>query len=938
MPAATPKKKTKKASRQGHAPGWMRRGGFRRITVSASDRWAMYDSIQRLHDRLGRPVRQVEIAQDLSLPLDDVHPYSLVMARMVRPSPVPGFDEMGFVPADLTIDLRGALDALDKLPAGQYDFRVREGNGYTTQTLTVNRGFKSRIRGLLKRAMPYLGIRHYGQLTADRLPQLLEAVRQDSMARSNVPESDWTSQTPRAKRARKNALNRVGECRRFLQWSESEGYVDLRFFHLRNKSRTPMLSRAWAAFHDLVPIVPRRDHALTLARRAMAFGANSPEELVEAGFERFEQWLAGQKRYNTTAALRGFVHRARQTWNERATVSDHLPQWDGPGRHMQGRLPDGGLVRTWWSPKRALLEKPGILDEPGMECQKEQAHNIRDWWTLADPTVRPDSVGGPLPPRPAKAHEGGRRIGASTEDQPTAYKPLASVSRFCRFVMTYDPEVKQRIPLDKMKMAAWDELYLNLSQVLRFIHYEMQLSADEHDGRLVKTQGTDAALYVRLLTRVYFTAWVNRALERLDDEEIDLPDQPDADERQKEIRRKRSKLLKKRKELEHVADKAIEYFRREEERLGGMRPRKAKNETADNLSHEDISRIADAYRQCRLDTEEELRRQTKRLQENRVKARARPCDARLEDKAPCGVIGCDVHHPTPTIVDGIATELLYRTYAFLCMKELWARFPALVPFRPSEFCRTQIGVHLNPKTLEYSAPRYKNPRSRGVVQRREVHVPTVKPIAGLDPGFTPKLVDVLERVLSLAQPYLASNPTPKGARLKVRHPNNDRHLFLTWDGLCLASSRSLHAMIAHILEEGANMVNASLKPGEPPIVLPTGWGAKGSYVFRFLWGHRSVEEGASMSSVALALGNSESTTRQYYQRVRSDTAINSVADTTRNSGKKKEDSDDVPPAVGNKLTFYDEVDVLCERKEKGLIDEAGYSAAYADLKKKHGIQ
>jgi hypothetical protein len=122
---------------------------------------------------------------------------------------------------------------------------------------------------------------------------------------------------------------------------------------------------------------------------------------------------------------------------------------------------------------------------------------------------------------------------------------------------------------------------------------------------------------------------------------------------------------------------------------------------------------------------------------------------------------------------------------------------------------------------------------------------------------------------------------------KADQPWNDEHLFLSRDGLSVGKSKGLAGTITRALEERARAANASLKDGEAPIHLPTGWGTTGSYVFRFLWGHRAIEQGASMSSVALALGNTERTTRQYYHKVKSDTAINAVPGRPETTGGRR---------------------------------------------------
>lgn len=689
-----------------------------------------------------------------------------------------------------------------------------------------------------------------------------------------------------------------------------------------------MLTREWATFNSLSPVTTPNNVPLTLARRAVAFGTDTPERLVAVGFERFEAWLLDSGLYGNRNTAVGTIGNFRRAWNERRVAAD-LPEWPAPIPWSQKRLSDGGLVRTWWSVWGFMKGNTTLLDAPDMAVQRQQAVDMRDWWTLADPTTR-TSDGGPLPRRPLVARPGGRSIGARSEDEPTANKPLWAVSRFQRFAITDDPAVSKRIPVESMRDIEWKVLFYDLGRLERFIRYEMQRSADEHDGHLVKTQGTDSCLYVSLLAEVYFPAFVQRDLERLEVEEAEIGEDNHSLSRQQDIARERKRLLREKAQWAIIAERTIQLFRSEKERLEGFTPKKPKGEIAAVLTHANIGRIADAFRELRLDHEADLRSRTSALLAQVEKARNAPCTIDVDGML-CGALECDEHHPEPAVRLGIALALVSRKFAFICMKELWLRLPPLIPWRPSEWCRLKIGQHLNPVTLSVSVIRWKN-RDRGRVARREADITTVKPIAGMDPAATEKAIECLRVSLDLAQPFLAANPTSRGARLK--RTGNDKHLFLSNDGLCWGDSKSLGRTIGQALQEGAWLVNATLRDGEEPITLPTGWGACASYAFRFLWGHRAVEQGASMSDVALALGNTERTTREYYQAVRSDTAINSVAESTQDSSGRPTAEVAIGDHGGG--NYYDELERLLARRENGEVDEQEFTVLKERLKGRHG--
>lgn len=932
---ATSKKQNGKKDRRGSPPGQFAYGSpIRCRSVPEEFRWRMFDALVRLFQRHGRPITREELAAELHLPPSEIHPFSLVNARYAHCRQVGPIQ--GFIPADLSATrFHAALAALEKAEVGRHDYRIREGQRSVTRTLTINASFKSRIRKLANRVKDHLGIRSWRKVTSERIPQILAAVYEVEMGRSLVPRAQWQDQVPAAKRARKNALNRQSDMRRFLEWAQDNGHIDLRFLALYNRSREPMLSRAWANFIADIPFTPAYNWPLLFARRATGFGAYSPEGLAEMGLDQFTEWMFLHPRYSGRATVVSTLSRFRKVWNTGRKHHPDLPEWASPTRYMQERLEDGGLVRTWWSAGLFMDGKPSILNETGMEEQLRQARDLRDWWTLSNPTTRPDSAGGPLPARPKVARVGGRKIGARTEEAKTASKPLWTVTRFQRFAMTDDPAEGDRLTIEQMKSFPWDELFFEPGRIERFIRYEMQRSAEEHEGRLVKTAGTEAALYVSLLATVYFPAFVAHEMKDLEEEEMDLPEDDAGFRRQRELGQKRKRLLRKQRKWEISADLALTLFREEEARLGGFRPRKNKAEIAERLSHRDLGRIADVFRLRRLDTEGEMRNRTKALVTERKRLREQPCEIDVGG-SPCNVVGCNAHHPMPELYQGIARELVDRTYAYLVMKELWMRLPALLPWRPSEFARMRIGQDLDPDTLEVNALRYKNPRTGATISRREAHLPSVQPISGMDPKANEKLIEALNVCLELAQPFLAANPTERGRKAKAKFPHNDDHLFLTWDGVSVRDSKGLATMIARALEDGAQSVNASLQEGEAPIRLPSGWGSRGLQVYRFLWGHRSVESGASMSSVALALGNTERTTREYYQKVRSDSAVNAVAETTRLSERRADGIPDASEPNGTRDGYLEELEQLCMRFEKGLLDRSEFDRAKAILRNRYG--
>jgi hypothetical protein len=929
-----PTKTTKSVKRRktGSAPGSFGYGIIPgRIAVPEQDRWDMFDALCRLHALQGRPVTREELARALNKSPAETYPYSLVMARYAISRKVPKSGETGFVPADLhATRLDKALRALNNLRDGPHAYTVRVGLGgkLEQRALRVDRQFRSRIRKTASRLKEHLGLRGFREVTSDQLPRIHSAVYELEMQRSLVPLRLRHSQSPQAKRARKSALNRQGDWRRFMEWAEHAGFLDLRFFALHNKSRQPMLTREWASFNALSPVTTKNNIPLTLARRAIAFGADTPERLAAMGFDRFESWLIESGLYSNRPTAIGTIGSFRRVWNERVPRSSQ-PEWPSPVPWAQEKLADGGLVRTWWSAYGFMAGNCTLLDSSDMAFQLRQATDMRDWWTLANPTTRPASAGGPLPPRPSVARPGGRRIGARSEDQPTASKPLWAVTRFQRFTITHDPQEAERISPEAMRDMDWPELFSDLGRLERFIRYEMQRSVDEHEGRLVKTQGTDSALYVSLLAESYFPAFVNQELERLEAEEADLDEDETSAARQRVIGRERKRFLRAKRQWSKTAKSTIELFRSEEQRLGGFTPKKQKDEIAAVLTHANIGRIADGFRDLRLDFEADLRTWTKALIKQVEASRASQCEADVAGQ-PCGQNACDQHHPLPEVRHGIATTLVTRNYAFLCMKELWVRLPCLIPWRPSEWCRLKIGLHLDPHTLRISVARWKN-REQGRVARREADIQKVQPIAGMDPAGTEKTVESIRMCLALAQPYLAANPTRRVAPLKQR--DNDEHLFLSKEGLALVNAKWLGKTIGGALQEGAKLVNSTLREGEEPIELPTGWGACASYAFRFLWGHRSVEQGASMGDVAIALGNTERTTREYYQAVRSDTAINSVAKTTK-TGRGGANREEGTETGGG--DYFSELSKLLEATERGTLDSQEFVELKSRLKVQHG--
>lgn len=128
---------------------------------------------------------------------------------------------------------------------------------------------------------------------------------------------------------------------------------------------------------------------------------------------------------------------------------------------------DRANARGWGPIGEGIRQIDPVAQGQKAELQRSQAVDLRDWWTLSDPTTRAEFAGRKLPQRPKRARPDGRRIGARTEDADTAKKPLWTVSRFQRFAMTDDPEEDERIELTKMKEMRWEELFGDASRVMQ---------------------------------------------------------------------------------------------------------------------------------------------------------------------------------------------------------------------------------------------------------------------------------------------------------------------------------------------------------------------------------------------------------------------------------------------------------------------------------------
>jgi hypothetical protein len=844
--------------------------------------------LQELCGALGRPVSPSELASALCVDLDDVTPMALVRNGHALLRRIPETGAKGLWPRASNVPrLIEALKNFRRVEVGEeFDWkepRRTRTRAYRRRKMTVSSTLRSRVQTSLRRARNHLGLSSLKRVEQHHLALIPDAVWTVEMESSAVPRELWNTNTQAAKRARKSANNRRSEINQFLSWAEWKGYLTL------DTAEGGTLPEAWTEFVKRAEA--SREYGIDVAARRIAriaytrLQADSPARLVEIGFDRLAEEIRSDKRYASERSARTTLSKLRKAWNACATARgrDPFPRWESGPRGLEvPRREDGGLQNSWWSAKAFIVGKPTILDRPEMEIQRRQAKDVRDWWTLSDPTLRPTSEGGPLPPRPERTRQGmGRkRFGARSEDEITALKPLAIISELQRFAMTLEPEEAYRIAPECMLAMRWEDLLSDRSRVRRFIRHVFEQNRRTNEGRYI-TAGVRKVWYIHTIMWAYLPAWLKLEIRHIRDERAGLDvGTNDGLRRSQQLENQRAAVELKIEAWEEESREIKRFIEDLIEEHGGIVMRKDRTEIREHLSHREIRRMAAAFRERRLDLEEALRNATRRLCRRRERLRAEACIVE-EDGEPCGRSNCDVHHPFPRLSPrGIAFEVMSRAYCVLITREAMLRLHSILPWRPGTLRRAVLGVHIDPKTLEITIKGRDDKIARdgrGRIKRQRVAIPELE--WWDDPEEVEATVKVLRVLIDEARVWLWENPTKTGARLRV--PGDERRLLLNSYGVPWRVSGTYTSAFQDALSAGAKLVNDQLQDGEEAIELPTGYGTTGSYVMRFLYGHRIREHGGTYEDIAAALGNSPATARRHYQDEQEGETINRIAATLR---------------------------------------------------------
>jgi hypothetical protein len=846
--------------------------GGRRMLI---DEWHQIQdaALRRLAEVHDRPIFRAELAADLGVDEDLITNAALVrrgyaLVRIVRD--VDGVRRRTLAPRPRTATrLHAALRALERMPDGHSltwkeprRHRGRRGRPFIERSLTATATRKSRVRSGLKVALQRLGLRGLRRVQEHHLPMILAAVHQHHMEASLIPAEAWGARSVAARRARRTAGKRRSEMLNFLSLAEHLGLASL------SRLEAEALSPEWVLWCGLAGGEPGiTTDARRIAVIASRIGADSPDRLVAIGFERFEAEVHLADSITSARSARTTLTRLRRAWDRLAGMRG-LPAWPRTVHPWLQKDERGGLRESWWSGKAFFLGRRCLLDEPHMAHQRAQAADLRDWLTLEDPTRRPirsDQGSRPLPPRPERSRNGRRRLGARRAAERTAIPHLCRVSRFLRFCLSHALEP---IPEDQLATKDWAELYGDRRLVLDYIDWEFDREISRH-GRLFA--GISRIWTTYTLLWAYFPAAEEAVIRDGETRlaHIDLNDtagEAEAASIQRQLLQARQRIVR----WQRLADEVRAHILRRTTAAGGIAARKDRSVIRRHLSHRTVLRIADWYRDCRLERLAELRRQTDR----RTRA-ASPTGRSAPGE--CG-------HPGSGS-DGL---LLDRTACLMANRELILRLLAIIPWRPSVFRRALIGRHIDPETLAFTVIGHDGKVERnpdGSVRRQEATVGDLDYVD--DPLEVERLVEVLRLVLDDVQPWLWAHPTPDGRRRRETTPGSEdwsRRLLLTSRGIPWDTAGSFSAAFATALEVAAKEINRTLQDGEQPIVLPHGYGARGSYVLRFLWGHRAIERGASYGDVARVLGNSERTVRKAYHDVQPTEALNGVIRKIRAGG------------------------------------------------------
>lgn len=887
-------------------------GGMSVYREINGERWLVDDwrraQAAKLHELCGaleRPVAPCELAEALAVDPDDVTHMALVRNGHALLRRIPGTRCRGLWPRETrTPRLIEALRDFRRVEIGETfewkEPRRTRTRKFRTRKMTLSRTLRSRVQTSLRRARDHLGLRSLKRVEQYHLALIPDAVWTVEMESSTVPREIWSSTTEAARRARKSANNRRSEVTQFLSWAEWKGYLTL------DASEGGTLPEAWTEFVKRAEGL--REHGIDVAARRIAkiaytrLQADSPARLVEIGFDRLEEEIRADKRYSTQRSARTTLSKLRTAWNACATAPgrEPFPQWESAARGLEvKRRDDGGLQTSWWSAKAFLGGQPTILDDPGMEAQRRQAKDLWDWWTLSDPTLRSESEGGPLPPRPERTRQGmGRkRFGARSETEITALKPLMTVSELQRFAMTLENEEVCRVAPEAMRAMRWEDLFSDRARVRRFIRHIFEQNRRRNEGRFI-TAGVVKVWYVHTIMWAYFPAWLKLEIRRIRDERVALDLGSDEGlRRAQQLENHRAALELK---IETWGEEAQEIKRFIQDLIveyGGIVMRKDRTEIREHLSHREIRRMADALRDRRLELEGKLRKDTRRLLAKTERLRAQPCGDE-EQGEPCGRANCDIHHPLPRLSPrGIAYAVMSRTYCVLITREAMLRLHSILPWRPGTLRRAILGVHVDPETLEITVKGRDDKvdtDGRGRIKRQRVTIPNLE--WWDDPEEVDATVRVLRVLIDEARVWLWENSTKTGARL--RREGDERRLLLNGYGIPWRVAGTYTAAFQDALTAGAKLVNEGLSDGEEPIELPTGYGTTGSYIMRFLYGHRIREHGGSYEDIAAALGNSPATARRHYQDEQEAETINRIAASLRGRGPGQPDVGPGPAVVG----------------------------------------
>ena len=893
------------------------------------DEWrlAQARALDVLAARHGRPIRKSELAAELGVPVDDITNTALVKNGLALYRKLPGTKEKGLWPRpQRETRLLEAITAFRGLEEGEdQEWREPRRNrrrGFVRRTLRVTRTLKNRVRSLLLRSKDYLGLHSLRDVEDHHLGMILDAVRELKLEDSGLPRSSWNSSDPVARRARRTATKRVSEVRAFLSWSEWQGYLSL---HTLSADSLPEAWIKWILRVEGDP--PLVTAARRLAKDAMAIGADSPERLVEIGFDRLIDSMLDSPKYKSRSSAQTVVSKLKHAWTACANAEGHppLPAWEP--KEME-QVP---TFHGWWNAYGFLKGADTSLDEPGMELQLAEARNLRDWWTKSQPGLHNASDGCKLPPRPERNFSGRKPLGARTEDMNTAYNPLRTVSLLQKFALDVD-DPEHRIPEAVLRQMPWRDLFDDRARLQRFASWMLRRNYEENGGRRNSegrweggylSEGVMKVWYVYTLLWAYFAGWTESRQSDVDKEIAGCD--PNDRERFEKLKRRERQIEIELKEWTRAASDMREHIRAEILRFGGeTKPRKPKHQIRSRLDHSKIERIVDALRSRRLALAAEIRSRTAALKKRVSGLRRHPCSS-------CGRTACDEHHPMPELTaSGLARAELTRTYCSLIVREALIRLLSVVPWRPGQFRKARIGEHFFPEDLRIQARGLdlkKATEGNGRIKKMEGCLGDYE--CWESANEIDLLIEVIQLMLDEARPWLLDNPTKRASP----HPEADAYLFLSGDGRPWATTAGMAASFGSALVEGTRLANEACP--DDPIQLPEGYGAQGTYILRFLWGHRAVSRGATFEEVAWVLGNHPDTVRKSYHDLKPQEAQNRMARAYGSVHAGDPDSEALPgsPPSDDVERYGDKLARLLEAHAAGLIDEEEFRLAKGSLRK-----